>query len=139
MNLLNYQKLKENDARVTLFKHINVVLDSASTSLILANKYLGEIDRRNDIQKDYGRSNRPYDYKRQFDYYDQTVMNGFFLFIFNSFEHSIRLVCKRYNLKLFEEQKASVNILCKRMTKDLSLKKRQFYRSHNIAPKLFSQ
>lgn len=45
MNLLNYQNLKENDARVTLFKHINVVLDSASTSLILANKYLGEMDR----------------------------------------------------------------------------------------------
>ena len=60
MNLLNYQKLKENDARVTLFKHINVVLDSASTSLILSHKYLGEMDRWDDIQKSYSRSSRPY-------------------------------------------------------------------------------
>ena len=124
MNLLNYQKLKENDARVTLFKHINVVLDSASTSLILAHKYLGEMDRWDDIQKSYSRSSRPYDYKRQFDYYDQTVMNGFFLFIFNSFEHSVRLVIKQYSPDVFEEQKDSINTLCKWITKDLRLKKR---------------
>lgn len=125
MNLLNYQKLKENDARVTLFKHINVVLDSASTSLILANKYLGEMDRWNDIQKDYGRSNRPYDYKRQFDYYDQTIMNGFFFFIFSSFEHSVRLICKQYNPQLFQTQKKyGISALWKGMTGDLRLKRR---------------
>ena len=124
LNLLNYQKLKENDARVTLFKHVNVVLDSASTSLILAHKYLGELESWSKIQKDYGRSSRPYDYKRQFDYFDQTIMNGFFLSMFNSFEHSVRLIIKRYNLIEFEKQKDSISALCKWITKDLRLKKR---------------
>jgi hypothetical protein len=55
-NLLNYQRLKQNDARITFFKHVNVVLDSATTSLILAHKYLGEMDWWKDTQKEYNRS-----------------------------------------------------------------------------------
>ncbi|MGA7370221.1 MAG: hypothetical protein WBX01_13925 [Nitrososphaeraceae archaeon] len=124
INLLQIQKLKENDARVTLFKHINVVLDSAATSLILAHEYLGNMSWWEKIHDDYSRSSRPYDYKRQFDYLDQTVMNGFFLFIFNSFEHSVRLLCKQYNSQLYEKQKRSINSICIGIIKDLGLTKR---------------
>jgi hypothetical protein len=124
-NLLDYQKLKQNDARVTFFKHVNVVLDSATTSIILAHKHLGEMDWWKDAQREYNRSdNRRYDYEKQFRYYDQTVMNGYFLFIFSSFEASVRLICKQYNPQLFEEQKSSISAISKGITSDLHLKKR---------------
>lgn len=125
LNLINYQKLKENDARVTFFKHINVVLDSATTSLILAHKYLGEMGWWNDLQKEYNRSTkRPYPFNRQFGYFDQTVMNGYFLFIFNSFEHSVRLIYRQYNPQSYEKQKTSINSLSNGITKNLGLAKR---------------
>jgi hypothetical protein len=124
LKLLTYQKLKENDARVTLFKHVNTILDSATTSLILAHKYLGEMSWWDNIHNEYNRSPRPYDFKRQFDYFDQIIMNCYFLFVFNSFEHSVRLICDQYNYQLFQEQKKSINALCKGITKDLGLQKR---------------
>ena len=123
-NLMSYQNLKQNDARVTFFKHVNVALDSATISLILAHKYLGAEDWWKDIYNEYGLSKRPYDYNREFSYFDQTVMNGYFLFIFNSFEHSLRLISKQYDNTLYQNQKNSLNALCKGMIKGLALKKR---------------
>lgn len=85
-NLLNIQQLKQNDARVTFFKHVSMVLDSAIISLILAHRYLGDENwwKKTDIL--YKLSGRPYDYDRRFHYFDQIVMNATFLFVFNSFE-----------------------------------------------------
>ena len=132
-NLLTIQRLMQNDARVTFFKHINIVLDSASTSLILAHKYLDPHGQWwNDIQMEYNRSRRSIysafplvRHKMQLKYFDQTVMNGFFFFIFSSFEHSSRLICKQYNLQLFQTQKKyGISALWKGMTIDLCLKKR---------------
>lgn len=121
-NLLKYQQMKQNDARVTFFKHMNTVLDSAIISLILAHKYLGSLNLEA-IHIEYELSPRLYDYDTERKYFDQIVMNGYFLFIFNEFEHSVRLICKQYNNQLFQTQ-ASINALCKGVTKDLSLKKR---------------
>jgi hypothetical protein len=123
-NLISYQKLKENDARVTFFKHVNVVLDSSIISLILANKYLGKEEWWKEIYNRYNLSKRPYNYRREFGYFDQIIMNGYYLFIFNSFEHSLRLICKRYDSALYQEQKNSLNALLKGMIKELRLKKR---------------
>ena len=66
-NLITIQKLKENDARVTFFKHLVVVLDSAAISLTVSHKYLGNLSWWEDIYNEYKLSTRPYDYRRQFE------------------------------------------------------------------------
>jgi hypothetical protein len=98
-----------------------VVLNSATISLILAHKYLGDENWWKDIHNKYDLSKRPYDYVREFNYFDQTIMNGYFLFIFNSFEHSLRLICKQYNNTLYQNQRNSLSALCKGMIKGLAL------------------
>jgi hypothetical protein len=122
-NLLDYQKMNEHDARVAFFKHMNNVLNSTTLSLILAHKYLGSSNLRA-LHKEYKLSPRLYDYDAETRYFDQIVMNGYFLFVFNMFEHAIRLVCKGYNKSLFQQQESTFNALCKGITKDLGLKKR---------------
>jgi hypothetical protein len=121
--LLDYQRLKQNDARVTFFKHFNTVLDPAVISLILAHKYLGNESWWNDIHSEYRLSRRPYDYDREFNYFDQIIMNGTFLLIFDTFEASIRLICEGYNNTLFQQQR-NFSPLCKGIIKDLNLVKR---------------
>ena len=96
-NLLNTQKLEQNDARVTFFKHVSTVLEFCILSLVLAHRHLGNENWWKCTDTHYELSRRPYDYDRRFDYFDQMVTSSTFLFIFNSFEHSVRLICKRYN------------------------------------------
>jgi hypothetical protein len=50
-NLTTYQQIKENDARVTFFKHLVNVIDSTIVSLLVANKYLGDENWWKKIQK----------------------------------------------------------------------------------------
>jgi hypothetical protein len=101
-----------------------MVLDSAIISLILAHRYLGDENwwKKTDIL--YKLSGGPYDYDRRFHYFDQIVMNATFLFVFNSFEHSVRLICKQYNPDLYQEQKRTINGMCKKIRKDLDTKQR---------------
>jgi hypothetical protein len=115
--------MKQNDARAAFFKHMNNILDSSILSLILAFKYLGRLNL-DAIHREYGLSPRPYGYDAEVTYFDQITMNSYFLFIFNVFEHAVRLVCKDYNNPLFQQQGGSLNALCKGITKDLRLKKR---------------
>jgi hypothetical protein len=115
--------MKQNDARVAFFKHMNNILDSSILSLILAFKYLGRLNL-DAIHREYGLSPRPYGYDAEVTYFDQITMNSYFLFIFNVFEHAVRLVCKDYNNPLFQQQGGRLNALCKGITKDLRLKKR---------------
>jgi predicted metallo-beta-lactamase superfamily hydrolase len=50
-NLTTYQQIKENDARVTFFKHLVNVIDSTIVSLLVAHKYLGDENWWKKIQK----------------------------------------------------------------------------------------
>jgi len=126
-NLLFIQQLKQNDARVTFFKHVNTVLDSAILSLVLAHRYLGNENWWIETDSLYKLSKRPYEYVQRFNYFDQIVMNATFLFIFNSFEHSIRLICKQYNPDLYQQQKKSISGMCKKIRKDLDAKQKDAY------------
>jgi hypothetical protein len=123
-NLLYIQKLEQNDARVTFFKNINTVLNSTVVSLIIAHKHLGEEEWWKTIHSDYELSNRPYDFHREFGYFDQVNLNGTFILVFISFEHSTRLICKQYNLKLFQEKESTINGIWKGIRKDLGINNR---------------
>jgi hypothetical protein len=121
--LMNDRGLEQNDARLTFFKHLNIILDSTSTSLILAHKYTFPKEWWDGIHNEYSRTvRRRYDYNTQRRYFDQIIMNAFFLFIFNSFEHSVRLICK-HNPKLSQKNN-SINKMCKGIIKELNLKPR---------------
>lgn len=52
-NLTTYQRINENDARVTFFKHLVNVIDSTILSFLMARKYLGDENWRIQIQKEY--------------------------------------------------------------------------------------
>lgn len=121
-NLLEFQNMKQNDARVTFFKHMNNILNSTTLSLILAYKYLGRSNLAA-IHKEFFLSPRLYDYDTEMKYFDQMVMNDYFLFIFNTFEHAIRLIYREYN-KGSQKLQDNFNGICKEITKDLGLKKR---------------
>ncbi|MPZ07430.1 MAG: hypothetical protein GEU26_13625 [Nitrososphaeraceae archaeon] len=122
-NLLEIQKLKQNDVRVAFFKHLHNILDPTVLSLIIVDKYLDDSNLEA-IHNEYTLSRRLYGYDKERQFFDQIVMNYYFLFTFNVFEHAMRLICAKYNNKLFQEQEKSFNGLCKGMTKDLGLKKR---------------
>jgi hypothetical protein len=96
-DLTTYQQIKENDARVTFFKHLVNVIDSTIVSLLVAHKIMGDENWWKEVQKEYNLSARPIPFIREFDYYDQVVTNSFFLLMFSSFESSIRLIVKRYD------------------------------------------
>jgi hypothetical protein len=104
-NLRKYQQIKENDARVTFFKHLVNVIDSTILFLIVARKYLGDENWWKGIQQEYNLSTRPIAFGTEFDYYDQLVTLSFFHLIFSSFESSIRLIVKRYDSQLYRSQK----------------------------------
>jgi hypothetical protein len=122
-NLLQFQKMKQNDARVTFFKHMSNILNSTTLSLILAHKYLGRSNLEG-IHREYSLSPRLYDYDAGTRYFDQIVMNGYFIFVFNTFEHAIRLIYKEYNKRLSQYLQGDFNPICKKITKDLDLQKR---------------
>jgi hypothetical protein len=115
-NLRSYQQIKENDVRVTFFKHLVNVLDSTILFLIVARKYFGN----ENWWKEYNLSIRPFPFSREFDYYDQVVTNSFCLFIISSFESSIRLIIKRYDSNLYQSQR-DFNPLCKELISKLNL------------------
>ena len=99
-NLNSYQKISQNDARITFFKHMANVVDSTILFLVVAHKYLGDESWWKDIQKEYVLSLRPVPLDREFDYYDQVVTISYFQLIFSVFESSTRLIVKTYNLCL---------------------------------------
>jgi hypothetical protein len=119
-NLTTYQQIKENDARVTFFKHLVNVIDSTIVSLLVAHKYMGDENWWNEVQKEYSLFARPIPFVREFDYYDQVVTNSFFLLMFSSFESSIRLIVKRYDSKLYNSQR-DFNPLSKGLISKLKL------------------
>jgi hypothetical protein len=119
-NLMTYQQIKENDARVTFFKHLVNVIDSTIVSLLVAHKYMGDENWWKEVQKEYNLTARPIHFVREFDYYDQVVTNSFFLLMFSSFESSIRLIVKRYDSNLYGSQR-DINPLCKGLISRLKL------------------
>jgi hypothetical protein len=77
--LLNDQKLKQNDARVTFYKHYVTALDASIRLLILTNrfaKYDEDMKFWRDIELEYSIQERLFDtdskknYKRKIDYMD---------------------------------------------------------------------
>jgi hypothetical protein len=119
-NLTTYQQIKENDARVTFFKHLVNVIDSTIVSLLVAHKYLGDENWWKEIQKEYNLSARRIPFVREFAYYDQVVTNSFFHLMFSSFESSIRLIVKRYDSNLYNSQR-DFNPLSKGLISKLKL------------------
>jgi hypothetical protein len=57
-NLLVYQKMNQNDARVTFFKHFINVLDSTILSLIVAHKYFGNYEWWKEVNFEYNLTSR---------------------------------------------------------------------------------
>jgi hypothetical protein len=92
--------------------------------LTVSHKYLGNLSWWEDIYNEYKLSTRPYDYRRQFDYFDQILTNGYFIFMFNVFEHAIRSICKAYDIKLYQGQQNSLSDMCKGLIKKLGLDNR---------------
>jgi len=80
-NLRCYQRISENDARVTFFKHLVNVIDSTILFLVVAHEYLGNEDWWKEVQRNYSLSIRPITFDREFHYYDQLVTISFFQFI----------------------------------------------------------
>jgi hypothetical protein len=119
-NLTTYQRLNQNDARVTFFKHLVNVIDSTILFLIVGHKYLGDEDWWKIIQQEYSLSSRPIPFYTEFDYYDQQVTISYFHLIFSSFESSIRLIAKTYDYTLYESQR-DFSPLCKGLLKKLKM------------------
>src|SRR5919198_2099453 len=122
-NLLEYQKLNQNDARVTFFKHFINVLDSTILSLIIAHKYFGNDEWWREVNIEYNLTPRPVDHVKEIEYYDQVITLAYFVLTFGSFESSLRLICKQYNPNLYQTQR-DFNPLCKGMVNKLKLKNR---------------
>jgi hypothetical protein len=124
-NLLEYQKLNQDDTRVSFFKHYINTLDSTILSLVFSHKYLGSEEWWNDTQKEYSLSLRPIEFDREFDYYDQMIILYYFHFTFSSLESSIRLICKRYDPELYSTQKRSFSSLFTKLIINLDITDRK--------------
>jgi hypothetical protein len=122
-NLLVYQKMNQNDARVTFFKHFINVLDSTILSLIVAHKYFGNYEWWKEVNFEYNLTSRPVDYAKEMDYYDQVITLSYFVLTFGSFESSLRLICKQHDPSLYQTQR-DFNPLCKGIVRKLKLKNR---------------
>jgi hypothetical protein len=81
---------------------------------------MGNEDWWKDIQKKYQLSNRPIPFDKEFDYYDQVVTISYFYLIFGTFESSVRLIVRQYDLNLYNLQK-DFNPLCKKLINNLKL------------------
>ena len=125
-NLIVFQKLAQNDVRVTFFKHLITTHDATIISLLVSHKYFGEESWWRDIQQEYDLSARNIPYDREFDYADQITTISYFLFTFSSFEHSLRLICKTYNPSLYQSQK-DFNPLCKALLKKSGIAKKDVF------------
>ena len=84
------EHIKENDARVTFFKHLVNVIDSTILFLVVSHKHLSNENWWKDIRKEYNLSTRRISFNKEFDYYDQVVTFSFLILVFSSFESSIR-------------------------------------------------
>ena len=115
------QKLREDDARVTFYKHINIVLSSAIISLIFVDKHLDTPNWLNCIRAEYSLSDRRAIRYRELNYYYQTTVNCTFIHLFNAFEHAIRRICEKYDNRLYESKKGSIGLLCKKLFRQLEL------------------
>ncbi|MBA3285855.1 MAG: hypothetical protein H0U27_12460 [Nitrosopumilus sp.] len=110
--LLVIQKRKQNDARVTFYKHYLSILDSTIRLLILTDKYARDQDMRlwQNLDQEYNLNKRLFNrndvlnYKAKIDYIDQNISNSYFGSIFNIFEHSFRLISEKYNDNIYSQQ-----------------------------------
>ena len=103
-DLVMNQHISQTDARVVFFKHLINAVNSTILFLILSHKYFGNVDWWIQIKKDYNLSTRPIPFDREWDYYDQMVTNSYFLFIFSSFESSLRLIVEQYDCQLYQSK-----------------------------------
>lgn len=119
-NLLNLQNLKQNDARVTFYKHYVNNLDATIRLFILTNKFARYdedmgfwqvTETEYSIQERLFDTNPKENYKRKLDYMDQAIGNNFYISIFNAFEHSFRTIAEKYDANLYDQQKKSLNSL----------------------------
>ena len=81
------------------------MIDSSILFLTTSHRYFGDESWWNETQRIYNLSKRPISYDSEFDYYDQMISQPYFLFLFSSFEHSIRQITQVYNVKLYNSQK----------------------------------
>lgn len=120
-NLRKFQGKEENDVRVAFFKHLHVVLNSTVISLILTHKFVGHNDWLEEIHKDYSLSPKSYNYDNERKYFGQIVLNGSLFFVFISFEHAVRLICKYCDREFYFEQENRFSTMCKWLMNQLGL------------------
>ena len=99
-NLLDYQNLDQNDARVTFYKHLINTLDATIHLLIFTDKHLLTTQWWAQTIKEYKIKMRSFEkteiqvIEKESDYIDQHLLFSYFLFIFHTFESSFRIISK---------------------------------------------
>lgn len=144
-NLLGIQKLKQNDARLTFYKHYLIILDAAIHILILTDKYAKdpedlnnwkEIHREYNIEERFFSRKELLNYKATLNYMDQSIGLSYFGSIFNIFEHSFRIVSENYDPLLYSEQEHSIDSLFTGILSKLKLNDKEKCHFINIVTRL---
>jgi len=96
--LLDKLHLRQNDIRVTFYKHLMNAIDPTIHFVIFTHKYLPEGKWWASIHKEYKIGPRIFadteegNYIKEFEYIDYHISFAYFHSIFNTFEHSIRTI-----------------------------------------------
>jgi hypothetical protein len=100
--LLVKKKLKQNDARITFYKHLINTINSTIHLVVFSDTHLFEENWWENPLPKYNISQRFFAQKyidsreKEIDYIDEHIMTSYFIFIFHTFEHSFKIICKKY-------------------------------------------
>lgn len=92
--------LKQNDVRVTFYKHIMNTINSSIHLLIFSDTTLSTQDwwlkklSKYKINKRFFSTNPKESREKEIDYINQYLLFSYFSFVFHIFESSLRIVCK---------------------------------------------
>ena len=144
-NLLLIQKLEQNDARLTFYKHYLVIMDATIHLLILTDKYARypqDLNNWKEIHREYNIEERFFsrkelpNYEATVNYLDQSIGLSYFGSIFNIFEHSFRIISENYAPQLYSEQEKSINSLFTGILSKLELNDKEKCQFINIVTRL---
>ncbi len=90
----------QNDIRVTFYKHMMNVIDSSIHLVIFSDTHIFTENWWSETLPKYGIHRRLFaleeirDREISIDYLDQHIIFSYFLFVYSSFEHSLRVICR---------------------------------------------
>lgn len=96
-------RFAQNDIRVTFFKHMNNTLDASIHFMMLLDSHFRDPEDMQPMKskyKKYGISQRKWfntyyeNYKKDLYYTDEYLLNSYFIFVFHTFEYSLRTIFK---------------------------------------------